>query len=281
MSIKPSPEKLWSRFSKKQDLNQEQIEQFEKYYNLLINYNKTHNLTAITELESILSLHFADSLALGNAINMHSIKSIADIGAGAGFPGLPLKIKYPHLSLILIEVTQKKQEFLRQVIELLNLDNCTVSGLDWRTFLRQASYLPNSGTNSAPTSIVNPMPNTATNSAANPVTDSMFNSLPNPETNLATNSGLNSVPNTSSNLATNLGSNSVLNSTVDLFCARASLQPEELIRALKPTSPYRDSKIVYWASENWQPSDSVKPYLKEEIGYSVQDRARKLIFFSN
>ncbi len=129
-------EQLWQKFACDASLSGEQLEQFKRYYTLLIEWNEKMNLTALTKLSDVIAYHFQDSLALADAMDMQAITSCADIGTGAGFPIIPLKIKYPHLVCTLIEVNHKKITFLQEVINMLNLDSCTISDLDWRTFLR-------------------------------------------------------------------------------------------------------------------------------------------------
>ena len=70
-------------------------------------------------------------------VDLNKVKVIVDVGSGAGFPGIPLKILFPHLGIILIEVNKKKQRFLQTVIRILELKDIEVCGLDWRTFLRK------------------------------------------------------------------------------------------------------------------------------------------------
>ena len=78
---------LWDNFAKRNLLSSEQIDQFKKYYNLLIEHNKLYNITAITDLESIINDHFEDSLALSKAVDLNN-KVIVDVGSGGGFPGI-------------------------------------------------------------------------------------------------------------------------------------------------------------------------------------------------
>jgi 16S rRNA (guanine(527)-N(7))-methyltransferase RsmG len=135
--IKEKPfEKIWANFQENYNLTNEQLEQFKKYQGLLSDWNKNINLTAITDLAGIIRQHFEDSLALKQFIDLNTIKSIADIGTGAGFPAIPLKIFYPHLKVFLIEVNNKKQKFLLALIDYLKLKNVEIIDLDWRTFLR-------------------------------------------------------------------------------------------------------------------------------------------------
>ncbi len=131
-----SPEKIWSEFKANEKLTKQQLEQFQKYENLLSEWNKTINLTAIRDLGGIVRQHFQDSLALKDFIDLKKIKVLTDIGTGAGFPAIPLKIIYPHLKVFLIEVNKKKQKFLDALIKALDLKNTGTIDLDWRTFLR-------------------------------------------------------------------------------------------------------------------------------------------------
>lgn len=100
-----------------------QINQFLKYYDILIEWNSFMNLTAITDFESVLRKHFIDSLSIIKAIpDIDQISySVIDIGTGAGFPGIPLKIAFPNLKIILLDSLQKRVQFLNEVISILNL----------------------------------------------------------------------------------------------------------------------------------------------------------------
>lgn len=131
-----APEKVWAEFLESEKLSDKQLEQFQKYASLLSEWNRKFNLTAISGLSEIVSRHFCDSLALRNCVDLTKVKTIADVGSGAGFPGIPLKIMFPDLDVILIEVTRKKINFLRTVIDELELEDITVCDIDWRTFLR-------------------------------------------------------------------------------------------------------------------------------------------------
>ena len=135
-----SDDKTWTEFVELIAPTPEQLDQFKRYAAYLLERNESFNLTALKDISSVVRYHFMDSLALGKSCDMSTIKSIADIGSGAGFPGIPLKIMYPHLDVVLIEVTHKKQEFLAEVVRILGLTNIEISGLDWRTFLRNTSY---------------------------------------------------------------------------------------------------------------------------------------------
>jgi 16S rRNA (guanine(527)-N(7))-methyltransferase RsmG len=188
-------------------LTKTQTETFARYLELLIEWNKKFNLTAITDPNAIMQYHFNDSLALSEYVDFTTVQSTADIGTGAGFPGIPLKIMFPHLQTILIEVNNKKRTFLEHIIKEFKLENVIIYPHDWRTFLRNTNY------------------------------------------------------------------------NVDYFFARASLQPEELVRIFKPTSPYKDATLVYWASQQWVPEKIEAPFIKKEVIYTIDNKQRKFVFF--
>ena len=102
-------------------LTAEQINEFLRYYELLVEWNEKINLTAITEYADVLKKHFIDSLSLAKAIDLSKNKKIIDIGTGAGFPGLALKIAFPELEVTLLDSLNKRVLFLNQVIEELDL----------------------------------------------------------------------------------------------------------------------------------------------------------------
>lgn len=107
------------------ELTDRQKEQFLLYYELLIEWNSFMNLTAITEYEDVLKKHFIDSLSLVKAypqIRTEKV-NVIDIGTGAGFPGIPLKIAFPQIELTLLDSLQKRINFLNEVVNRLGLDN--------------------------------------------------------------------------------------------------------------------------------------------------------------
>ena len=103
-------------------LSDKQIEQFMKYYEMLVETNKVMNLTAITEFDEVIDKHFVDSLALIQAADLHQPLKVIDVGTGAGFPGIPLKIAFPELEIVLLDSLNKRINFLNQVIDTLGLE---------------------------------------------------------------------------------------------------------------------------------------------------------------
>ena len=98
---------------------------FKKYYNFLIEENKKYNLTSITEEKEVYIKHFIDSLSIENIIDLNNI-SLCDVGSGAGFPSIPLKIMYPSIKLTIIEPTAKRCNFLKQIVEMLNMKDVKI-----------------------------------------------------------------------------------------------------------------------------------------------------------
>lgn len=198
---------IYNQLIKDFSLTDKQIAHYKRYVALLIEWNNKFNLTAIVDPVKIIRYHFYDSINIAHYIDFLSVSTIVDIGTGAGFPGLPLKILYPHLKVILIEVNNKKRQFLHHLVEEFGLMQVTIIADDWRTFLRNSSE------------------------------------------------------------------------PVDYFFARASLQPEELVRIFKPSSPYNTATCVYWASEQWVPQKREVPFVKKEVHYTIDGVQRKYVFF--
>lgn len=103
-------------------LDQVQEQQFIDFYEYLVEKNKVMNLTGITEFQEVLLKHFLDSLACTKAIDISKIKNFIDIGTGAGFPGIPLKIAHPHLDGCLLDSLKKRINFLQETFGLLKLE---------------------------------------------------------------------------------------------------------------------------------------------------------------
>lgn len=105
------------------DITADQIEMFDKYYEMLIDKNKVMNLTAITEFEDVVEKHFIDSLAIIAFNDFKGINNFIDVGTGAGFPGIPLKIIFPEIKAVLIDSLGKRIGFLNEVKDELGLKN--------------------------------------------------------------------------------------------------------------------------------------------------------------
>ncbi|WP_196593512.1 16S rRNA (guanine(527)-N(7))-methyltransferase RsmG [Pectinatus sottacetonis] len=101
------------------ELNNDQLEKFNIYYNVLIEWNKKMNLTAITAPVDVAVKHMIDSLSVCDDEIIKTDSKIIDIGTGAGFPGIPLKIKYPHIKLTLLDSLNKRIKFLQNAVEAI------------------------------------------------------------------------------------------------------------------------------------------------------------------
>ena len=199
---------LWQVFVDKNRLTDKQVGQFKIYADMLIGRNEDFNLTALTDIEDIIAYHFQDSLEIERFVDLKKYKMIADVGTGAGFPAIPLKIMHPDIDFVLIEVNNKKVGFLQEVLEALGLAGVTFITDDWRTFLRHVE-------------------------------------LP-----------------------------------IDLFLARASLQPAELLRIFKGQSFYQHAHLIYWASQHWIAAKEEKKYICADNVYTVGGKKRRYVIFS-
>lgn len=103
-------------------LDEKQKEQFIQFYEYLVEKNKVMNLTGITEFQEVLVKHFLDSLACVKAVDLTKVKKVMDIGTGAGFPGVPLKIAFPHLEECLLDSLKKRVTFLEETFDILGFD---------------------------------------------------------------------------------------------------------------------------------------------------------------
>ena len=104
-------------------LTKEQLEQLENFYEILIEENKKMNLTRITDKKDVYLKHFYDSLTIVKEINLNNIETLCDVGSGAGFPGIVLKIVYPNLKITLLDSLLKRVKYLNDTIKKLNLKN--------------------------------------------------------------------------------------------------------------------------------------------------------------
>jgi 16S rRNA (guanine527-N7)-methyltransferase len=107
-------------------LNQKQIDMFVVYMDELMAWNAIHNLTAIREEDKIISKHFLDSLSCYFVMKDTPPRKLIDIGTGAGFPGIPLKILFPQMQLTLVESVGKKTKFCQHIVDKLNMQNVLV-----------------------------------------------------------------------------------------------------------------------------------------------------------
>src|SRR5690606_22758126 len=103
-------------------LTDEQLKKFYTYFQLLVDYNKHTNLTRITNEEDVYIKHFLDSLLLTKLIDFKTIEKVCDMGAGAGFPSIPILIFYPQLEVTIVESQIKRVQFLNELIKALGLD---------------------------------------------------------------------------------------------------------------------------------------------------------------
>lgn len=122
------------------ELTERQKEQYLLFYEYLIEKNKVMNLTGITEFEEVLTKHFLDSLACVKAIDIKNVKNVIDIGTGAGFPGVPLKIAFPHLEACLLDSLKKRVNFLEEAFAFLHLENISAIHGRAEEFAKNKTY---------------------------------------------------------------------------------------------------------------------------------------------
>lgn len=125
-------------------LDDKQIDQFLRYYELLAEWNRFMNLTAITDYKEVIQKHFVDSLSIIKAMDIEYLQSkdkqLIDIGTGAGFPGIPIKIVFPKLKITLLDSLNKRVKFLNEVIDVLDLKNIEAIHGRAEDYARQEKY---------------------------------------------------------------------------------------------------------------------------------------------
>lgn len=121
-------------------LNDRQLQQFHRFYEMLVEWNKVMNLTGITEYDEIVEKHFVDSLSIVNIFELERINRVLDVGTGAGFPGIPIKIVFPHLEVVLLDSLNKRIKFLDAVIDELEIKKISTIHGRAEDFARKEEY---------------------------------------------------------------------------------------------------------------------------------------------
>lgn len=119
------------------DVNKEQLDKLSIYASFLMEYNSHTNLTAIKTIDEIYLKHFYDSLTLTKVIDLNTCDNLLDIGSGAGFPGMVLKIFYPNLKVTLLDSNNKKTTFLKELVKKINVDNVEVINIRVETLTKE------------------------------------------------------------------------------------------------------------------------------------------------
>lgn len=119
------------------ELTDKQLNDLEIYYEMLVEYNERMNLTGITEKDQVYLKHFYDSLTIMKIIDLEKQETLCDIGTGAGFPGMVLKIVFPNLKVTLVDSLNKRIEFLKDVKEKLKLENLEIIHARAEEFARE------------------------------------------------------------------------------------------------------------------------------------------------
>lgn len=122
------------------ELSDEQIEQFRKYFELLVEWNEKMNLTAITDLEGVYLKHFYDSISASFYFDFTKVTTVCDVGAGAGFPSIPIKICFPHLEITIVDSLNKRITFLNHLANELNLSKMSFVHARAEEFGQNANY---------------------------------------------------------------------------------------------------------------------------------------------
>ena len=105
------------------DITKKQLDQFMKFYQMLVETNKVMNLTSITQIDEVMVKHFIDSALIVKAVDLSQVQTLIDVGTGAGFPGIPIKILFPNIKVTLLDSLNKRLKFLNDVIQKLELEN--------------------------------------------------------------------------------------------------------------------------------------------------------------
>lgn len=122
------------------ELSEGQIAQFRKYFELLVEWNEKMNLTAITDLEGVYLKHFYDSISASFYFDFTKVTTVCDVGAGAGFPSIPIKICFPHLEITIVDSLNKRITFLNHLTNELNLDHMSFVHARAEEFGQNANY---------------------------------------------------------------------------------------------------------------------------------------------
>lgn len=125
------------------ELTEKQLEKFHIYYEELIKWNEKMNLTAIVEKNEVYLKHFYDSIALSFYVDVNDVQTFCDVGAGAGFPSIPLKIIYPHLNVTIVDSLKKRITFLEALVSKLKLEGIQLVHARAEDFGQQQKYREN------------------------------------------------------------------------------------------------------------------------------------------
>lgn len=122
------------------EITDQQADQLCRYYDMLVEKNKVMNLTRITDFEDFIRKHLVDSLELIRSFDMKNVDKVLDLGSGAGFPGLPLKIVYPHIDIVMVDSVGKKTDFINEVIDALDIKNARAAHFRAEDMARDRKY---------------------------------------------------------------------------------------------------------------------------------------------